>query len=130
MHHYLSMAKRILEDGYFNETEQSLKKFFYMFRALFCAKWIYEKRCQPKTSMPEMMDQGILPSWVEDDVRELIRVKSAMIESESKEISPKLLDWCTTSYSELSANFVELKHSPTKSIDELDDWFYRICLAK
>jgi predicted nucleotidyltransferase len=130
MHHYLSMAKHFIDDERFKSSEIPLKKFFYMFRALICTKWIWERKSQPMTAMPLMMGKGILSEWVEMEVKDLIDTKSMMVESGTTHISKNIREWCEATFYELSGNFDELQHLPMPDIEKLDECFFTLCTYK
>lgn len=130
MHHYLSMAKRFIEDDRFKDSEISIKKFFYMFRALFCAKWIWEHHSQPRTAMPLMIGEGLLPTWVEKEVKNLIEIKSKLVESGTNSINRRLKEWCESAFIDLSGKLDELRHPLIRSIEDLDQCFFRLCIEK
>ena len=78
--HYLSMAKKGLEE--LQEQEQyKLKKFFYALRAATACKWILDREEMPPIYFPTMMEGVGIQLDTQKRIRELIELKAGVSES-------------------------------------------------
>ena len=75
IHHYLSMAKKSLEEIRSKETYK-LKTFFYALRAATACKWILEKEEMPPIELSKMINGLILQGHLTNRIRDLIALKS------------------------------------------------------
>ncbi len=80
IHHYLSMAKKFLEQLKSNE-EYKLKSFFYTLRSAMVCKWIVEKDEMPPIEFHEIYKNLNIESTLVDRIEKLIAIKSTIEES-------------------------------------------------
>jgi len=80
MHHYLSMAKKGLEDLEGGD-EYKLKKFFYTLRAATVCKWVIEKDVSPPIEFSKLYNNLSLSESLIARIEELIKLKSEVTES-------------------------------------------------
>lgn len=80
IHHYLSMAKKFLEELRENE-EYKLKKFFYALRSATACKWIIDREEMPPIEFPKMLDGLNIENDLIDRIEELIKIKANISES-------------------------------------------------
>ena len=80
IHHYLSMAKKFLEELESTETYK-LKKFFYALRSAVACKWIVEKQEIPPIEFKKMLAGLSLENHMLDRVEELIALKATQSET-------------------------------------------------
>ncbi len=80
IHHYLSMAKKALEEVVHSE-EYKLKKFFYALRASVACLWILEKEEIPPIEFGKMLNALNLPVNSKTRIGELIEIKSTINET-------------------------------------------------
>lgn len=78
MHHYLSMAKGVLESELSGERVK-LKKYFYALRPVFAAKWIADLRSVPPMDFLSL--RKLIPHQFNGVVNELLSVKAKVDES-------------------------------------------------
>lgn len=79
MHHYLSMARKIVEE--IEELEEyKLKKFFYALRASVACLWIVERTEIPPIEFPKMIHGLTFDESLKFRIFELIEVKSKINE--------------------------------------------------
>jgi len=80
MHHYLSMAKKGIDE--ISGTEQHrLKKFFYTIRAAVACKWIVERDDIPPIVFQEMLNGLEIQPEIVQRIDELVSVKATKNES-------------------------------------------------
>lgn len=79
IHHYLSMAKKSL-DEVLSSNEYKLKKFFYALRASVACLWILEKEDIPPIEFRKMINGLDLPPHLINRIDELIQIKSTISE--------------------------------------------------
>lgn len=80
MHHYLSMAKKFVDD--LNEDKDyKLKKFFYGLRSAMACKWILEREEMPPIEFKTMFMNLNLDQSIVTRINELILLKSTISES-------------------------------------------------
>jgi predicted nucleotidyltransferase len=92
IHHYLSMAKRFMDDLQNGETFK-LKKFFYALRSAMICKWILEKDEMPPIEFRKIYPNlGIMPHLVQR-IEELIALKSTVNETYLHSGEAELLDF-------------------------------------
>lgn len=80
IHHYLSMAKKALEEVT-NTEEYKLKKFFYALRASVACLWILEKEEIPPIEFEKMLNPLELSEKLKGRIGELIKMKSTINET-------------------------------------------------
>lgn len=80
MYHYLSMAKKGIEELE-HASEFKLKKFFYALRASVACKWIIEKEEIPPIHFPTMLEGLSVNQTLKSRIYELIELKSTISES-------------------------------------------------
>jgi len=79
IHHYLSMAKKSLEEVTIS-NEYKLKKFFYALRASIACLWILEKEEMPPIEFGKMLNGLDLPKNLIMRIGELIKIKATISE--------------------------------------------------
>ncbi len=80
IHHYLSMAKKALEEVV-NSDDYKLKRFFYALRASVACIWILEKEEFPPIEFGKVINGLDLPQNLVTRIKELIELKSTISES-------------------------------------------------
>ncbi len=80
MHHYLSMAKKFIEELEAKE-EFKLKKFFYTLRSAMVCKWIIEKEKMPPIAFEKIYKNLSLDENLIRRIEELIAMKSKVDEA-------------------------------------------------
>jgi predicted nucleotidyltransferase len=105
-HHYRSMAKRALHDVK-EQKEVKLKRFFYFMRALLSARWILRNNSMPSVEFEYLLlNTDIEPNYIEE-IKNLIVLKSNMMESERLVIDEKLINYVETLFGNLSESQLE-----------------------
>ncbi len=113
-HHYRSLAKNALND--LREKEHiKLKWFFYLLRALLSALWIKQNNTMPSIEFEYILNHLKLDDTVIKEIKELIYIKSKLVESEFYDISPSLVNFVEKHYQELEEYFPRIIKS-----DKLD----------
>jgi hypothetical protein len=80
MHHYLSMAKKMLDDLDAN-SEYKLKRFFYALRACSCCLWIIAREEIPPIEFPTILNELDELQPYKSRINELIQIKSKASET-------------------------------------------------
>lgn len=80
IHHYLSMAKKALDDVAGTE-EYKLKRFFYALRASVACLWILDREEIPPIEFAKMLDGVSMPANLKARIAELIQIKSTISET-------------------------------------------------
>lgn len=80
MYHYLSMAKKGLEELE-NTKEFKLKKFFYALRASVACKWIIDKEEIPPIYFPKMLTGLSIDESLKQRIFQLIELKASISET-------------------------------------------------
>ncbi len=114
-HHYRSLAKNALNDLR-NKEQIKLKWFFYLLRALLSALWIKQNNTMPSIEFDYLLNHLKLDDIIIKEVKELIYIKSNLVESEFYETSPSLIAFVENHYQELDGYF------PRVSKAEKLDW--------
>ncbi|MCT4663672.1 MAG: nucleotidyltransferase domain-containing protein [Flavobacteriales bacterium] len=123
MHHYLSMAKKFIEELKENE-EYKLKRFFYILRSATACKWILEKDEMPPIEFMKMINNLAIDPILVKRINELIELKSTKSESYYHHGEPKLLSFIETCINEAEENRLKLPSSKGK-IEELNQFFIK-----
>lgn len=92
IHHYLSMAKKGLDDLE-SGNEFKLKKFFYTLRSAIVCKWIIEKEAAPPIEFTKVYNNLSIDRNFIDRIEELITLKSTVTESYLHKGELQLLDF-------------------------------------
>ena len=100
-HHYRSMAKRALHDVN-QQKEVKLKRFFYFMRALLSARWILEKNSMPSVEFEYLLLNTDIELNNIEEIKNLVVLKSNMMESERLIINEKLINYVETLFENLS----------------------------
>lgn len=80
IHHYLSMAKKFVEELKSDENYK-LKKFFYTLRSALVCKWIIEREEMPPIEFHKIYPNLNLDKGIVDRISKLIKLKSTIEES-------------------------------------------------
>jgi len=123
IHHYLSMAKKFLEE--LKEKEDyKLKKFFYALRSATACKWILEKDEMPPIEFQKMIDGLSIENNLKKRVNELISLKVTISESYLHNGETELINFienCINSADEKRKSLPTSKGNP----DELSSFFLK-----
>lgn len=92
IHHYLSMAKRFVDDLETGETFK-LKKFFYALRSATVCKWILEKDEMPPIEFTKIYPNLGIATHLVQRIEELIALKSTISETYLHSGEAELLDF-------------------------------------
>lgn len=90
MHHYLSMAKKFLEE-ISGQQEYKLKKLFYALRTTIACQWILEKDVMPPIVFPVMLENLHLQAQHVNRIYELIELKKQKSEAYLHQNEPELV---------------------------------------
>ncbi len=110
-HHYRSMAKRAWLDIQ-EQHEVKLKRFFYFMRALLSARWITQNNAMPSVQFEYLLANTGINSDRVDDVLQLVKLKSSMMESERMVIDADLMDYVKHLFEGLSDKFSGTQELP------------------
>lgn len=121
MHHYLSMAKKIIAEME-DQEKYKLKKFFYALRASVACKWILEKEVYPPIQFPVMLTELAINDSLKNRITELIQLKATIQEDywHSKEF--EIIDFMKECVQEADSEATRLPSSKFKR-NVLDDFF-------
>lgn len=100
-HHYRSMAKRALHDVK-EQKEVKLKRFFYFMRALLSARWILRNNSMPSVEFEYLLLNTDIEANYIEEIKNLVVLKSNMMESERLVIEEKLINYVETLFENLS----------------------------
>ena len=125
MHHYLGLAQNAFRKGIVTEFEINIKKYFYVLRPLFAARWVAEKGTVPPMTFADLMPVLDPFPAIKQLVTDLWRQKLNAAEGDTVTIIPQLLDFIDTQIERCFsiADATELK--PTNP-DMLDAFFRTI----
>ncbi len=123
MHHYLSMAKKFIEELKVNE-EYRLKKFFYTLRSATACKWILEKDDMPPIEFLKMVDSLDINPKLTGRIKELINLKATKSECYYHNGETELLHFIESCISSAEENRLSLPSSKG-NIDELNQFFLK-----
>jgi len=124
IHHYLSMAKKFLEE--LKEKEDyKLKKFFYALRSATACKWILEKEEMPPIEFQKMLSGLNIENSLINRINELISLKATISESYLHNGEKELINFI-----EICINSADEKRkilpSSKGNIEELNSFFLKI----
>ncbi len=123
MHHYLSMAKKFIEEMKESE-EYKLKKFFYTLRSATVCKWILEKDEMPPIEFIKMLNKLDINSKLTKRINELIDLKATKNETYYHKGESELLNFIVTCIKNAEENRLKLPSSKG-NIDELNHFFIK-----
>lgn len=121
MHHYLSMAKKTMEDVEFAE-EYKLKKFFYALRASVACLWIMENDEIPPIEFSKMIEGLSFDEALKKRIFELIEIKSTISEGYLHRGENSLIDFMKECLRRSDSEFKELP-SAKPELDKLNSFF-------
>lgn len=124
IHHYLSMAKKNLEEIN-NSSEYKLKKFFYALRTSVACLWILEKEEIPPIEFNKMLKELDIKENLKIRIEELIKIKSTVSESYFHNNELELINFMKDCINKAETNAQKLPSSSGK-IDDLDNFFINI----
>ena len=124
IHHYLSMAKKFLDELKQND-EYKLKKFFYALRSATACKWIIEKETIPPIEFDEMISILDIKPKLKTRIKELISLKSTISESYFHKGENELIEFIEVCIIEADDKRKTLPSSKGNS-KELDEFFIKI----
>lgn len=124
VHHYLSMAKKTLEEIEGKETYK-LKKFFYALRASTACKWIIERTEMPRIEFPKMLAGLELPDELLHRIQALIDLKSGVGEAYLHEGEEALLQFMRTCIDTADRQAKSLPPAQG-NMDELNSFFRKM----
>ncbi|WP_298952235.1 nucleotidyltransferase domain-containing protein [uncultured Nonlabens sp.] len=121
IHHYLSMAKKFLEELK-QHDEFKLKKFFYALRSATACKWILEKEELPPIVFQEMIQGLEIDQQLIDRINELINLKATISESYMHSGEIELINFIETCINQANdkRNTLPSSHG---TLEELDTFF-------
>lgn len=121
IHHYMSMAKKALEDV-INKEEYKLKKFFYALRASIACKWILDREEKPPIVFQEMLAGLNIDSNHIKRIEELIALKATISETYMHSGEEELLDLMNQCLKRAGREGQELPSGKT-DFEEVDRFF-------
>lgn len=124
IHHYLSMAKKFIEELKENE-EYKLKKFFYALRSATACKWILEREEMPPIEFQKMIDGLIIENELLNRIDELIELKATISESYLHKGENKLIDFIETCIKSADEKRNSLPSSKG-NIEDLNSFFLKM----
>lgn len=124
IHHYLSMAKKTLEEVVGSKVYK-LKKFFYALRTSVACLWILEKEEIPPIEFGKMLSELTLSSKLKTRIEELIELKSTISETYLHQGEKVLIEFMLSCIERAEK---ESKGLPTSkgNITELNNFFRKI----
>lgn len=123
MHHYLSMAKKFIDELKANE-EYKLKKFFYTLRSATACKWILEKDQMPPIEFMKMVDNLNIDSKLTKRINVLMELKATKSESYYHKGESELMSFIENCIDDAEKNRLKLPSSKG-TIDELNQFFIK-----
>jgi len=124
IHHYLSMAKKFLEE--LKEKEDyKLKKFFYALRSATACKWILEKEEMPPIEFQKMLSGLNIENSLVNRINELISLKATISESYLHSGEIELINFIETCINSADEKRKTLPSSKGNT-DELNSFFLKI----
>lgn len=123
IHHYLSMAKKFLEEIK-GKKEYRLKKFFYALRAATACKWILEKEQMPPIEFLKMVNNLNLSKSMINRINELISLKAKVSEKYYHKGEERLIDFMEDCINE-SDNKREELPAAKRDINKLNLFFLK-----
>lgn len=124
IHHYLSMAKKFLEE--LKEKEDyKLKKFFYALRSATACKWILEKEEMPPIQFQKMIDGLSIENSLTKRINELISLKATISESYLHNGETELITFIETCINSADEKRKSLPSSKGNT-DELNSFFLKM----
>ena len=124
IHHYLSMAKKFMEE--LKENDQyKLKKFFYALRSATACKWILDREEIPPIEFQKMIDGIDIKSNLLQRIQELIQLKSTIRESYLHKGEKELIDFIQSC---INASDQQRKSLPASSgnMNDLNSFFLKM----
>lgn len=123
IHHYLSMAKKALEEVV-NPEEYKLKIFFYALRASVACLWILEKEEIPPIEFGKMLNGLDLPANLKTRIGELIEIKSTISETYLHKGEIELIEFMKACIERTENEAQSLPASKVK-MNDLNDFFLK-----
>ena len=124
IHHYLSMAKKFLEE--LKEKEDyKLKKFFYALRSATACKWILKKEEIPPIEFQKMLNGLNIENSLVNRINELISLKATISESYLHNGEIELINFIETCINSADENRKSLPSSKGNA-DELNSFFLKM----
>ena len=119
MHHYLGIAKGVLERR--GEDQIRIKQYFYILRPLFAANWISQFQTPPSVLFSELLEAVDLSPKLEQLIQELWEKKVNAKEKDSIPLIPELEGYIVREWQRLNektADFASQK-GDSEPLDEL-----------
>lgn len=123
IHHYLSMAKKTIDEIVSGE-EYKLKKFFYALRTSVACLWILEKEEMPPIEFGKMLNGLHIKDTLISRIKELIELKSAKSETYFHNGETALIELMKSCINRADQESQSLPSSKGK-INELNDFFIK-----
>jgi predicted nucleotidyltransferase len=123
IHHYLSMAKKFLEELK-ERKDYKLKKFFYALRSASACLWILEKEAIPPIEFQKMLSGLEIENSLMNRINELISLKSTKSESYLHSGESKLFSFIESCINSADEKRQSLPSS-NGNIDELNTFFVK-----
>ena len=93
MHHYLSMARKNVEN-HISGREVKIKKLFYILRPLLACEWIENFTTMPPTEFSLLMrETKSMPEPIQQQVNEFLKQKETAAEGYLVELEISLVNW-------------------------------------
>ncbi|MCP4521506.1 MAG: nucleotidyltransferase domain-containing protein [Cytophagales bacterium] len=124
IHHYLSMAKKMMEIVKGSE-EYKLKKFFYALRTSVACLWILEREEIPPIAFRKMLEGLSLPISLVERIKELIELKETVDESYFHKGEEEVITFMRSCI-ERADNESKSLPSAKKEMKVLDEFFIKI----
>ena len=127
MHHYLSMAKKFLEEIKGRE-EYKLKKLFYALRTAIACQWILEKDVMPPIVFPVMLENLSLDDRHVKRIYELIALKKQQSEAYLHPDEPDLIGLLEEIVHRADREYLSLPASKG-NIEDMNAFFRKMLLS-
>lgn len=128
IYHYLSLAKKSIEDVT-NSKEYKLKKFFYALRSAVACLWILEKEIMPPIEFGIMINELEFPQKLKSRINELIQLKATISESYLHVGENELIEFINACIARAEIEAQSLPASKAK-ISELNEFFIQTLESK
>ncbi|WP_010171273.1 nucleotidyltransferase domain-containing protein [Bacillus coahuilensis] len=121
LHHYLNMAKGNFR-GYLQGSEVKIKKYFYVLRPIFAAKWIEKYHTIPPIGFEDLFEDIVPSGELKASIETLLKRKRAGEELRLEQRVDTINEYVVKEIEHLEDLTKSIKphtHDPTKELDEL-----------
>ncbi|WDE99457.1 nucleotidyltransferase domain-containing protein [Lentisphaera profundi] len=120
MNHYLSMARKNVEN-HILENSVKIKKLFYILRPLLACEWIEDFSSMPPTEFSLLMRESkSMPEDIQRQVNEFLKQKETAAEGHLVELEISLVNWFNEQVTHYEILMPKLKPRPKSNWQELN----------